>query len=166
MTALPYHDDRDHLRRELLENSTAYFTPAGQKQINPNHNLRITSVLGSAYAYNLAAAIQWVAKNVGGTEADGLAAWLSDSLTNGDDDGLNEDLAVKPAVAPSTKPARTCRDDLIDLRIAADSIRLDRAGGCGACDMEPGWECVGCGKCNCDTHENCVRPDADGSVAL
>ncbi len=89
---LPYHDDRDHLRRELLDNSTAYFTPAGQKEINPNHSLRITSVLGSAYAYNLAAAIQWVAVNVGGTEADGLAAWLSGSLTNGDDDGLNEDI--------------------------------------------------------------------------
>lgn len=92
MQPLPYHDDRDHLCRELLDNSTAYFTPAGQKELNPNHSLRITSVLGSAYAYNLAAAIQWVAKNVGETEADALAAWLSDSLTNGDDDGLNTDL--------------------------------------------------------------------------
>jgi hypothetical protein len=92
MQPLPYHDDRDHLRRYLLDASTGYFTPAGQKELNPNHSLRITSVLGSSYAYNLAAAVQWVARNVGESEADGLAAWLSDSLTNGDDAGLNADL--------------------------------------------------------------------------
>ncbi|MFJ2630912.1 hypothetical protein ACIO6U_02970 [Streptomyces sp. NPDC087422] len=92
MKPLTYHDDRDRLRRELLENSTAYFTPAGQKELNPNHSLRITSVIGSSYAYNLAATVQWVALHVGEEAADALADWLSNSLTNGDEDGLNTDL--------------------------------------------------------------------------
>jgi hypothetical protein len=91
MKPLAYHDDRNHLRRDLLDNGTAYFTPAGQA-LNPNHALRITSVLGSSYAYNLAAAVQWVALNVGDDAADQLADWLSDSLTNGDDAGLNTDI--------------------------------------------------------------------------
>lgn len=95
MQRLPYHDDRNHLRRNLVECSTTYFTPVGESKLSPAHAERITSVLGSSLAYNLAAAIEWVARNVGEEEADDLAAWLSNSLTNGDEDGLNEDLTAE-----------------------------------------------------------------------
>lgn len=97
MKPLPYHDDRDHLRRELLEIDRNYFTfrytPEPGGAIDAEKAAHHTAcVLGSGYAYNLAAAVQWVARNVGDDQADELAAWLSDSLTNGDEDGLNEDL--------------------------------------------------------------------------
>lgn len=92
MTKLPYHDDRDHLRRNLLDASRTYFPATGANGADADPALRTACVLGSGYAYNLAAAIQWVARNVGEGAADGLAAWLSNSLTNGDDDGLNEDI--------------------------------------------------------------------------
>ena len=78
MQLLPYHDDRNHLRRELLDASRDYFPATGSAGANADPALRMASVLGSGYAYNLAAAIEWVARNVG------------------DDDGLNEDL---PAAA-------------------------------------------------------------------
>lgn len=99
MKALPYHDDRNDLRRGLLEASRDYFPATGAAGANADPALRIACVLGSGYAYNLAAAVEWVARNVGSGQADELAAWLSDSLTNGDDDGLNED--VEPTEAAS-----------------------------------------------------------------
>lgn len=92
MNRLPYHDNRDHLRQELLNASHDYFPATGSAGQNADPALRMACVLGSGYAYNLAAAIQWVARNCTEQAADGLAAWLSDSLTNGDDEGLNEDL--------------------------------------------------------------------------
>ena len=92
MNRLPYHDDRNHLRQELMDASRDYFPATGAAGANADPALRMASVLGSGYAYNLAAAIEWVSRNVNEEAADGLAAWLSDSLTNGDDDGLNEDL--------------------------------------------------------------------------
>lgn len=97
MNPLPYHDDRNHLRRELLENSRDYFTFRYRPELGAEADAEkadhhIAAVLGSGYAYNLAAAIQWVARNVNDDAADGLASWLSDSLTNGDDQGLNEDI--------------------------------------------------------------------------
>jgi len=104
-TPLPYHENRNHLRQELLDTSREYFPAAGAAGANADPDLRMASILGSAYAYNLAAAIQWVAKNVTEDAADGLAAWLSDSLTNGEDDGLNEDLdAVGDVVARTGNP--------------------------------------------------------------
>lgn len=97
MQPLPYHDDRNHLRRELVENSRDHFAfryrpESGAEADAEKSDHHIASVLGSGYAYNLAAAVQWVARNVGEVAANGLAAWLSDSLTNGDDQGLNEDI--------------------------------------------------------------------------
>lgn len=99
MSPLPYHDDRNHLRRELLENSRDYFgfryRPQPGAEVDEEKAAHhIASVLGSGYAYNLAATVEWVARHVGEEKADELAAWLSDSLTNGDDDGLNEDLGA------------------------------------------------------------------------
>jgi hypothetical protein len=93
MNPLPYHENRNELRRELLDASRDYFPATGAAGANADPVLRIACVLGSGYAYNLAAAVEWVARNVGDDQADGLAAWLSDSLTNGDDDGLNEDVS-------------------------------------------------------------------------
>lgn len=92
MKPLPYHDDRNHLRRDLLDASRDYFPATGRAGKDADPALRMASILGSGYAYNLAAAIQWVAQNVSDEAADGLAGWLSNSLTNGDDDGLNEDV--------------------------------------------------------------------------
>jgi hypothetical protein len=92
MQRLPYHDDRNHLRKGLLDASRDYFPATGVAGANADPALRMACVLGSGYAYNLAAAIEWVARNVGSDQADELAAWLSNSLTNGDEDGLNEDI--------------------------------------------------------------------------
>jgi hypothetical protein len=92
MIRLPYHDDRNDLRQGLLAASRDYFPATGAAGADADPALRMACVLGSGYAYNLAAAIEWVARNVGETPADELAAWLSNSLTNGDEDGLNEDL--------------------------------------------------------------------------
>ncbi|SDN18503.1 hypothetical protein [Streptomyces wuyuanensis] len=96
MKPLPYHENRTELRRELLDASRDYFPATGSAGVDADPALRMASVLGSGYAYNLAAAIEWVSRNVSDDAADGLAAWLSDSLTNGDDDGLNEDLTPAP----------------------------------------------------------------------
>lgn len=92
MKPLAYHDDRNHLRRELLDTIRDYFPATGAAGTDADPALRMASVLGSGYAYNLAAAIQWVATNVSDDTADQLADWLSDSLTNGDDQGLNTDI--------------------------------------------------------------------------
>ncbi|QNT94890.1 hypothetical protein HEP81_04617 [Streptomyces griseofuscus] len=45
-----------------------------------------------------------------------------------------------------------------DLTCALDDAELDATGGCGPCGLEAGQMCAGCGKCNCHTHETCVRP--------
>lgn len=92
MQRLPYHQNRTELRQNLLDASRDYFPATGQAGTTADPAMRIACVLGSGYAYNLAAAIEWVARNVNEEAADGLAAWLSDSLTNGDEDGLNDDL--------------------------------------------------------------------------
>lgn len=97
MKPLPYHENRTELRQNLLDASHDYFPATGSAGANANPALRMACVLGSGYAYNLAAAIEWVARHVGEDAADGLAEWLSDSLTNGDEDGLNEDLAQPAA---------------------------------------------------------------------
>lgn len=99
MKPLPHHDNRNHLRRDLVDASQTLFTPAGQKEPSPWEGTRTASMYGSSCAYNLAAAIQWVALNIGGEQADQLAAWLSESLTNGDDDGLNDDLTLTGATS-------------------------------------------------------------------
>ncbi|MGW3466331.1 hypothetical protein ACWDE9_45390 [Streptomyces olivaceoviridis] len=39
-----------------------------------------------------------------------------------------------------------------------DDAELEARGGCGPCGLEAGQMCAGCGKCNCHTHETCVRP--------
>lgn len=98
MKPLPYHNDRDHLRRELLGNQADYFAFRYPREpgadIDPEKaDHHTAAVLGSGYAYNLAAAIQWINRNVDEDTADRFAAWLSDSLTNGEPDGLNEDLS-------------------------------------------------------------------------
>ncbi|MFD5788617.1 hypothetical protein ACFWH1_18590 [Streptomyces sp. NPDC127037] len=49
-------------------------------------------------------------------------------------------------------------DALIDLGIALDDAALDESGGCGACGLEAGQMCAGCGRCNCDRHDTCERP--------
>lgn len=92
MKPLPYHENRNELRRDLLDASRDYFPATGAAGREADPVLRMASVLGSGYAYNLAAAIEWVARNVNTDKADQLAAWLSNSLTNGDEDDLNEDV--------------------------------------------------------------------------
>lgn len=47
---------------------------------------------------------------------------------------------------------------LIDLMTALDDAGLDESGGCGACALEAGQMCEGCGRCNCDRHDTCKRP--------
>ncbi|MEU6628408.1 hypothetical protein ABZ905_08950 [Streptomyces parvus] len=51
---------------------------------------------------------------------------------------------------------------LTDLVCALDDAELDESGGCGACGLEAGQMCVGCGRCNCHRHDGCARP-AEGS---
>lgn len=92
MQRLPYHGNRNDLRRSLLDTSRDYFPATGAAGDTADPALRMASILGSGYAYNLAAAIEWIARHVGEDQADELAAWLSNSLTNGDEDGLNEDI--------------------------------------------------------------------------
>ncbi|TXS39665.1 hypothetical protein [Streptomyces sp. t39] len=94
MKPLYYHDDRNHLRRELVDASRDYFPATGRAGAEAEPEFRRACVLGSGYAYNLAAAIEWVARNVSEDAADGLADWLSNSLVNGDEDGLNADLGA------------------------------------------------------------------------
>ncbi|MGO4749361.1 hypothetical protein AB4212_12145, partial [Streptomyces sp. 2MCAF27] len=40
-----------------------------------------------------------------------------------------------------------------------DVLELLFGGGCPVCELEGDEMCVGCGRCNCDRHETCVRPD-------
>lgn len=53
---------------------------------------------------------------------------------------------------------RFTRDAAFALMCALDDAELDEEGGCGPCGLEAGQMCAACGKCNCDTHETCVRP--------
>jgi hypothetical protein len=53
----------------------------------------------------------------------------------------------------------------LDRLLFADDFDLAVSGGCPACGLEAGWVCVACGSCNCDTHENCVRPASEESPA-
>ncbi|MET8609758.1 hypothetical protein [Streptomyces misionensis] len=50
------------------------------------------------------------------------------------------------------------KEALIDLSGALDDAELDATGGCGPCGLEADQMCAACGKCNCHTHETCVRP--------
>ncbi|WP_439082108.1 hypothetical protein [Streptomyces sp. WL006] len=53
---------------------------------------------------------------------------------------------------------------LTDLVCALDDAELDESGGCGACGLEAGQMCVGCGRCNCDGHDGCARPAEGGDL--
>jgi len=53
----------------------------------------------------------------------------------------------------------------LDRLLFADDFDLAVSGGCPACGLEAGQMCVGCGSCNCDTHENCVRPASEETQA-
>lgn len=53
----------------------------------------------------------------------------------------------------------------VDRALFADDFDLAVSGGCFACGLEAGQMCVGCGSCNCDTHEDCVRPVTEESTA-
>lgn len=99
MQRLPYHDDRNHLRREIIETMSWAFPAMGEVGLNAPAELRMASLTGWNYGYNLAAAIEWVARNVHPDTADELAAWISDSLTNGLDDELNADVMPAPAAS-------------------------------------------------------------------
>lgn len=52
----------------------------------------------------------------------------------------------------------------IDRMLLADSLHIALDGGCGHCDTEADHMCAGCGRCNCHTHDTCVRPDAEPAV--
>ncbi|MGX1632708.1 hypothetical protein ACWGUL_01420 [Streptomyces albidoflavus] len=91
MKTLAHHDNRTHLRQELLNISHDYFPTTEAAVDSP---LRMAILLGSGYAYNLAAAIEWVARNISPDHADAFANWLSDALVNGDMHGLNDDLTL------------------------------------------------------------------------
>lgn len=41
-----------------------------------------------------------------------------------------------------------------------DDLELELTGGCSACGLEADWMCAACGRCNCDRHDQCVRPAA------
>ncbi|WP_327345927.1 hypothetical protein [Streptomyces europaeiscabiei] len=47
---------------------------------------------------------------------------------------------------------------LLSLAEALDDAELESEGGCAACGLEAGQMCAGCGKCNCERHDNCTRP--------
>jgi hypothetical protein len=53
------------------------------------------------------------------------------------------------------------RQARIDRMLALDDLELEEEGGCGACGLEADDMCVACGQCNCDRHDNCVRPAGD-----
>ncbi|MDP9616420.1 hypothetical protein [Streptomyces demainii] len=40
-----------------------------------------------------------------------------------------------------------------------DVLELLLSGGCPICEYEADEMCVGCGRCACDRHDACVRPD-------
>ncbi|WP_434593341.1 hypothetical protein [Streptomyces sp. A5-4] len=57
------------------------------------------------------------------------------------------------------------REALVALSLDLDDADLDESGGCGACGLEAGQMCVGCGLCNCDRHDVCKRPASKPDVA-
>lgn len=91
MKSLPYAADRNDLRQSCLK-TALLFDKQVKASRDANHAEYIAALAASSYAYNLAAAIQWVAKNVNEDAADELAIWLDSSLTNGDFDEMNGDL--------------------------------------------------------------------------
>jgi hypothetical protein len=103
MQRMPYHDNRDHLRQQIIETMSWAFPAMGEAGIDAPADLRIASLTGWNYGYNLAAAINWVAQNISPEAADGLAMWISDSLTNGDDDEVNADVMPVVAAARGTQ---------------------------------------------------------------
>lgn len=48
--------------------------------------------------------------------------------------------------------------DELNALFFADDLELSLTGGCPACGLEHDQMCVGCGRCNCDRHDTCVRP--------
>ncbi|WTW95437.1 hypothetical protein OG216_19540 [Streptomycetaceae bacterium NBC_01309] len=50
------------------------------------------------------------------------------------------------------------RAALHDLTAALESAEAEAAGECDGCGLEVDQRCVGCGRCNCDQHDGCVRP--------
>ncbi|PWI16016.1 hypothetical protein DI272_18970 [Streptomyces sp. Act143] len=59
--------------------------------------------------------------------------------------------------------SRFDKQKAFELMNAIDDAELDASGGCGPCGLEAGQMCAGCGKCNCHTHETCVRPASEQS---
>ncbi|WNI20374.1 hypothetical protein [Actinacidiphila sp. ITFR-21] len=57
------------------------------------------------------------------------------------------------------------RDSLVKLTLALDDEELDESGGCGACGLEADQMCAGCGRCNCDEHSSCERPDTEPAMS-
>ncbi|MEU7323364.1 hypothetical protein ABZ682_22855 [Streptomyces griseoviridis] len=53
---------------------------------------------------------------------------------------------------------RWTHEAVVDLSCALDDAEVEAGGGCGGCSLEADQMCVGCGRCNCFTHESCVRP--------
>jgi hypothetical protein len=54
---------------------------------------------------------------------------------------------------------RFTHDTLVELLIALDDEDVEESGGCGACGREADQMCACCGRCNCDRHDECTRPD-------
>ncbi|MGW4007915.1 hypothetical protein [Streptomyces sp. NPDC004763] len=83
-------------------------------------------------------------------DVNGAAAFLAnDQHTNAPDDFW----------AVIRRYRRTAqREAAIDQAILADDLELDLTGGCSACGLEADQMCVACGRCNCDRHDDCVRP--------
>lgn len=54
--------------------------------------------------------------------------------------------------------AHVAQLDPIGRMLLADGLDIAIGGGCPACDLEADQMCAGCGLCNCDSHETCVRP--------
>lgn len=58
------------------------------------------------------------------------------------------------------KPRRPFKhQSLLDLADALDDADLNTSGGCSGCGLEAGANCADCGRCNCDRHDNCKRPE-------
>lgn len=63
-----------------------------------------------------------------------------------------------PEQPTTTDRATHDRSLRIDRMLMAADLENSLLGGCPFCDLEYDQMCVGCGQCNCDTHETCVRP--------
>lgn len=46
----------------------------------------------------------------------------------------------------------------LDRMLLADSLEIAIDGGCGLCGTEKLLLCAACGQCNCQRHDDCVRP--------